>query len=90
MIKLHRRKEDPKADELEQELIDLVLAYKTIEHEDEKQSPEDLPYIEESGNIIHKESELEKWFLELKKELDWQRSLTGDACYIHPETGEIC
>lgn len=90
MIKLHRKKKDPKADELEQELNDLVLAFKTVEHTDDNSELPKLPYIEESDQIIQEVEAIDNWLLELKKELDWQRSLSGDACYIHPETGEIC
>jgi hypothetical protein len=86
MIILHKVKNDPSSDELEERLNDLVLAYKTELHE----PGTDGPAIEEGDSIIRDKSELEQWIQNLEKELKWQRSLSGDGCYIDPETGEIC
>ena len=85
MITLVRSKQDPAADEIEIRLKGLVLAYETI-----IQPEVESPYIEESGKKIIKTDELELWFRQLESELEWQRSLSGDGCYIDPETGSIC
>lgn len=86
MIILHKVKNDPASEELEERLNDLILAYKTELHE----PGADGPAIEEGDTIIRDKTKLEKWIQNLEKELKWQRSLSGDGCYIDPETGEIC
>lgn len=88
MITLVRRKNDPASDELEQKLTDLVLAYKS--EDADPGSTSTLPYIKENGKIISGKENIETWLQELEKELSWQRSLSGDGCYIDPDTGETC
>lgn len=85
MITLVRSEQDPAADEIEMRLKSLVLAYKT-----DIQPDAGSPYIEESGKKIVKAVELELWFRQLESELKWQRSLSGDGCYIDPESGSVC
>ncbi len=89
MIILHKIENDSKSDELEQKLTDLVLAFKTTHHR-----PGDgkyfRPYIEDGESIISGEKEIEEWILELEAELKWQRSLSGDGCFIDPESGKVC
>ena len=87
MIVLHRKKDDEQSDQLEQRLNDLVLSFKKVNHEN---AGENLPYIEEDGTEFHNEEEIESWLRELKSDLSWQRSLSGDGCYINPKDGKIC
>ncbi|MDZ7721148.1 MAG: hypothetical protein U5K72_20165 [Balneolaceae bacterium] len=86
MITLHRYKDDERAEKIEEKLQDLILAYNIEDLEDEQAES----YIEDSGKKIRGEEELEAWFRELEDELNWQRSISGDGCYIHPESGKIC
>ncbi len=86
MITLYRKKDQPVADEIIHKLDELVLAYRIKELPEE--SERDF-YIRDGQHKI-KESEIENWLLKLEKELSWQRSLSGDGCYIDPESGEIC
>jgi len=88
MIKLHLREKDLYGSKLKQELTDLRLAFESELHPPE--SGEQLPAVEESGKIYSKREEIDNWLIELKAELKFQRSLTGDGCYIDPETGEYC
>ncbi|MEX0686366.1 MAG: hypothetical protein WD267_00595 [Balneolales bacterium] len=88
MIKLHRKKDDPKSDMLEEKLINMVLAYETVDHSGDNH--EKTPYIEESGQIIEGNEQVDEWLTTLESELDWQRSISGDACYFDPKTGKIC
>lgn len=90
MIVLHRRKKDTYADELEDKLRNLVVAYRTAIHEQGSTGTESLPYINESGKIIAGKNEINQYFVDLEKELAWQRSLSGDGCYIDPESGKVC
>lgn len=86
MITLHRHKDNEQAAKIEEKLQDLVLAYQ-VEKIDDQESE---PFIVDGGGKIQGEEELEVWFRELESELKWQRSITGDGCYIHPHSGKIC
>lgn len=86
MITLYRQKDDQQAAKIEEKLQDLVLAYQVEEIEGEKS---DL-FIEDGGEKIQGKEEIETWFRELEGELKWQRSISGDGCYINPETGNVC
>ncbi|WP_340105235.1 hypothetical protein [Rhodohalobacter sp. 8-1] len=87
MIKLIRKPDDPKAGEIESRFGDLILSYKTeISDEDD----DDLPKIKDGDTIISGEDEIESWLQELEADLKWQRSLSGDGCYIDPESGKVC
>mgnify|MGYP003108598643 CR=1 FL=1 len=87
MILLHMKEGDQSSMKLKEQLDDLVISYKTEIHGAEEKG---LPYIEESGRVYKGESHIEKWVDELKAELNQQRSLSGDGCYINPETGKVC
>lgn len=89
MITLHRKKDDPKSDELEEKLKEMVLAYKTSQLQS-AESKYPLPFIEDGESFFTNDEEIEKWILELESELKWQRSLSGDGCFIHPDSGKIC
>ncbi|MCG2588523.1 hypothetical protein [Rhodohalobacter sulfatireducens] len=86
MITLHRHKDDQQAAKIEEKLQDLVLAYQVEEIEGEIS---DL-FIEDGGEKIQGKEEIETWFRKLEGELKWQRSISGDGCYINPETGNVC
>lgn len=85
MITLHRHKDDKQAAEIEEKLQDLVLAYRVEEMFDDQKEP----FIEDGGKRVQGE-DLQQWFRELESELNWQRSLTGDGCYIDPDSGKVC
>lgn len=86
MITLYRNESDSAADRIEEKLQDLVLSYHS-----KKLSPDEQQlYIDDGGNKIIGDENIEKWFIQLQSELKWQRSLSGDGCYIDPETGETC
>lgn len=86
MITLHRHTTDPKAEEIEQKFKDLVLAYRV------ETLPEDEsgPFIVDGDQKIEGEEEITSWLRELQGDLEWQRSLTGDGCYIDPRSGDVC
>lgn len=89
MITLIRKPDDPKADEIESRFDDLILAYKTNVTDNGTQD-EQLPKIKDGDTIISGQEEIEKWLRELEADLNWQRSLSGDGCYIDPGSGKIC
>lgn len=71
---------------IEEKLKDLVLAYRV----EEVKGSQTEPFIEDGGKKVQGEEQLKTWFRELENELSWQRSLSGDGCYIHPDSGKIC
>jgi hypothetical protein len=87
MILLHRKPNHKESDELERKLKNLVISFKTERHSADEKG---LPFIEEDDVFYKTEEELAQWLSELKSDLDWQRSLTGDGCYINPKDGKIC
>lgn len=90
MIELHRRKTDPFADDIEEKLLELVVSFRKKEYTNEDDPEYPLPYINESGKVFQGEARVGEYLAGLEKELHWQRSITGDACYLDPETGEVC
>ena len=94
MIILHRKPDDPFAAEVERVLKDLVVAYKTREYDEgasKETTPEyELPFIQENGTLVTGRERIKKYLDELSEELRQQRMVTGDGCYIDPETGKIC
>lgn len=89
MIKLYRKTVDPAADRIEARFRELVLSYKTVLTDDEPGTGK-LPRIRDGKNIITGDEQIGQWLRELADELKWQRSISGDGCYIDPETGEVC
>lgn len=87
MIVLHRCKNHNESDKLEEKLKEMVISF-TIEYHDLTEVG--LPFIEEDGNEYREGDELKDWLRELEAELNWQRSLSGDGCYIDPKNGKIC
>ena len=87
MIVLHKKEKDELSDQLEERLNKLVISFKTMNHEDEVTK---LPFIEEDGEKYKEEKEIEKWLRDLESDLNWQRSLSGDGCYINPKSGKTC
>jgi hypothetical protein len=90
MIELHRKSVDNFADELEDKFRDLVLSYRTKIYPDDHKSSYPLPHIREGEQVIHGDEHINDYLTELEKELEWQRSLSGDGCYIPPGSDKIC
>lgn len=85
MITLYRTYPDSEADRLEEAIKNLVLAYKTHELSQGK-----ALRIRDGDRTLREQNEIDEWLIELTRELKWHRSLSGDGCYIDPETGETC
>ena len=85
MITLYRKDNDAKADQIEERFKELVLSYKVVEIDDA-----DETHIREGEKVLQSEEEINEWLFELQQELKRQRSITADACYIDPVTGEVC
>lgn len=89
MIVLHRNSKDSYADAIEDRFKDLVLSYQSKMYTSD-QTDKTLPQIEDGDRRISGEKEIEHWLIKLEAELKWQRSLSGDGCYIDPESGNVC
>lgn len=87
MITLHMHPNQKESVKLEEKLQDLVISYKKVVHEDPHKG---LPFVEEDGKRYRSEEEIKEWVSMLEKDLNWQRSISGDGCYIDPEDGKIC
>ncbi|MGK7371388.1 MAG: hypothetical protein ACNS64_14345 [Candidatus Halalkalibacterium sp. M3_1C_030] len=96
MIELHRYDNDEYSDRIQNTLDDMVLSYKTVVyHKSENKSQSDLPdtslpFLDENGTKYSDKKEIQSFIRELSKELEEQRSISGDACYIDPRSGDIC
>ena len=89
MITLYRKPDDPKADEIEGRFEDLILAYKT-EVAEGSSTEENLPKIVDGDTTVTGDQQIEEWLTELEADLKWQRSLSGDGCFIDPKSGKVC
>ena len=89
MITLYRKPDDPKADEIEGRFEDLILAYKT-EVAVGSSTEENLPKIVDGDTTVTGDQQIEEWLTELEADLKWQRSLSGDGCFIDPKSGKVC
>ena len=89
MIELIRQKDDPFADNIEQRFDTLVLSYKTSFDENTNEN-EKTPRIIDGDEIVRGKKSIKTWLNDLESDLQWQRSLSGDGCYIDPSSGEVC
>lgn len=93
MIQLVRPEKSPFADELESIFQGLVLAYRRKFVEDDGLDDSDrpsTPYILDGNRKIDGEKAIRSWVRELERELSIQRSVSGDGCYVDPDSGETC
>lgn len=91
MIEFHKLKDDALSADIEEKLREMVLAYRTVVHEPgESTGRHLLPYIREGETVINGEKPIKEFLHKLESELRYQRSLTGDGCYIDPDTGDVC
>jgi len=92
MILLYRRPEDPWADEIQDTLDDLVIAYEVESVESEASLPSDvpeLPALRDDEAVVTGEEALRNHLDDLRALMaDWDR-FQSDACYVE-EDGSIC
>lgn len=93
MIEFHRPDNDPFSDRIEEWLKDLVVSHKIHRYDGEKEDStlyEQPPFIRENEKVVEGKENIERYIRDLEGELRQQRMVTGDSCYIDPETGEVC
>jgi len=87
MITLYKKPNGQFGNEVDQRLDDLIITYEMKELSEDAEA--EVVIIESEKKIKGKQA-IENWLNQFEKELRWQRSLTGDACYLDPDTGETC
>jgi hypothetical protein len=87
MITLFKNTGDTFAEEIQEALDDLVISYNV---EDLAEVSDQNTHIKDGKTIVEGQERIKSWIRELESELKWQRSLSGDGCYIDPETGDSC
>lgn len=92
MITLYRRPDDARADEVQEALDEMVIAYETEQVDDSTVLPDDVPdtpALRDDGTVITGEAALND-HLETLADLmnDWDR-FQSDACYIEDD-GTVC
>jgi hypothetical protein len=92
MIVLYRRPDDPWADEVQEVLDEMVIAYETESVPDADALPADVPdtpALRDDGEVITGEAALRTHLEELRALMnDWDR-FQSDACYVEDD-GSIC
>ena len=92
MIVLYRRPDDPWADEVQEALDEMVIAYETESVPDADALPADVPdtpALRDDGEVITGEAALRTHLEELRALMnDWDR-FQSDACYVEDD-GSIC
>ncbi len=92
MLELHRPHNDPGSDEIEDRLKEMVAAYRVFKYsvKPSKKSGAPLPHLREGDKIISGREDTDRYLNELERFMRVQHTYSADACYIDPETGEIC
>lgn len=89
MIQLVRPETNSFADEIESMFQSWVLAYQCRVEPAPATGSESLFILDGSTRITGEEA-IRTWLRELERELSIQRSISGDGCYVHPDTGDAC
>ena len=91
MVILYRTPDDPWADEIQDALDEMVIAYETETIEADTERPDDvpsLPALRDDGEVVTGESTLRTHLDHLRELMaDWDR-FQSDACYV--DDGTIC
>jgi hypothetical protein len=88
MLTLYRRPDDARADEVQDTLDEIVIAYQTETIADDTTLP-DTPALRDDGEVISGEAALNEHLQKLTDLMnDWDR-FQSDACYIEDD-GTVC
>lgn len=92
MIVLYRRPDDPWADEIQEALDEMVIAYEVESVPDADHLPDDvseIPALRDDGDVIAGEAALRSHLDELRALMDAWNRFQSDACHIEDD-GTIC
>lgn len=87
MIELIRPEQSALADEVEEQLKDLVLAHRVVRAEDDAV---DQPVITEGEHEYREPEEIQAFLDELRGEVMTGRQLQSDSCVLNPEDPRHC
>lgn len=85
MLTLYHKPGNAESERVKNKLEALCLAFKL-----ELTDTEQVPRLSDSSVEVKGQSEIASYLEQLEKELNFQRSLSGDGCYIDPESGDVC
>ena len=85
MIELYAPSGSVFGDKIEEQLIELVVAYKRIPLADEGD-----PWVKSGKEVYEAEAEIELFINRLRYEVTMNRLISSDACFIDPESGDGC
>jgi glutathione S-transferase len=92
MVTLYRRPDAPWADEIQEALNEMVIAYETEMVTNDAALPDDVPEtpaLRDDGDVVTGETALREHLEELRQLMsDWDR-FQSDACYIEDD-GTVC
>ena len=97
MIELHRPGQSSFCDDIEEEFADMMVRYKRVIHSadavkgsEDEQSSRKLPYIDDGKEHAAGEEAIRNYMDRLKADVKTMNEFTSDACYIDPDTGDVC
>jgi len=92
MVTLYRNPDDPWADEIQDALDKMVIAYETEMIDSENEGPDDvpsLPALRDDDEVVTGDTALRKHLDHLRELMnDWDR-FQSDACYVEDD-GTVC
>lgn len=89
MITLYRQQDSKRADEIQARLEEMVAAHRVRPADEFDGAPDEFPVIDDSGDQYYGD-EIEGFLRTLQGELQINRMVSSDACYIDPRDGETC
>jgi len=84
MLYLLKKDNDNLGERIKAMLDELCVRYKL------RSTEESASYLKDNDQKIEGEKTIYKFLASLRKNLEWERAISADACYIDPETGELC
>jgi len=84
MIYLYKNEKDYLSASIKDKLDDLSLRYQ------ERSTNENHTFIKDNDQVYKGEEDINEFIKELKFELEHERSISGDACYLDQHSGEVC
>lgn len=81
LVKAHK---DPVGERLEKKLKDECLAFRVLD------SDIGESYLRENNQVIKGEAAIDAFLVKYVSDAEYARSISADACYRDPDSGEIC
>jgi len=62
----------------------------TLKGDERKKASRKLPYIDDGKELARGQEAIRNYMDRLKADVKTMNEFTSDACYIDPDTGEVC